>query len=829
MASSPTLPFLLAPPDTAVAEDGTTTLLDSHFQSVNELQLDDLLAQARQRHEQLDANLLVSHKQVESLLADTRNKATLHLEAAQELSLLRHSLVDELTELSQELVSNLSFEEKRSTLLEDLETLHRNLKELTSIRSYAQIIEYALSLSESARRQLEASASSLSPASVSVYHELQKFVSKVSALGSSCEDSGPEQHSLHLISFLENLEIKTWTDMKAVLSNILLASSEKIGWPMPVNYIGVSLEDRNTFEKAFHNLLKFQSLGEKLQIKSSEMEKNGLYPLRALVQPLSLRFKYHFEGTRQTNRTDKPEWYFTHVQNIVHDHRPFMESVVQNLLSSTDYSNIDAWREFVFLLLPMLSRKLRHTIPSLLPHPPLLAHTIYQSLLFDASLREQGFQLHGTSSQKGNADSSKPWAGISEVVLGSSNWFESWLAGENKFAEDQYQTIISSPDAWTIVDDSDEDPSAQDFKPTTSARRIKALIEQITDRYAPLPHCTQRVRFLVTIQLPILNLYYGRISSSLDAYETLSSAFVRAVPGALSVNFGAKTETGGNIDTHRLTGGVEGVQRLCKAFLAATFVEAALEGWGEDLFFLDLWTEINTNQTLREQAEKSSLLPPLTVEKGEALANTIFDELISRYTQVIVRAEDMMIQQIYGEVESSLKAHFHTMDSTESIVVEQPDDVSLSQSLLAPIALLSSHLTFIRSSLPQNAVINLYRRIASRLAEHILHRQVLYRGQFNLRQGRLITAECELWAETCRATLAGRLGGARYRVETPWLRLLQAGRLVGLDGDEWRMVKNASLEDVTGEDWSKLMARVVGVSELNREEVDKVLRRRRDF
>ena len=34
-------------------------------------------------------------------------------------------------------------------------------------------------------------------------------------------------------------------------------------------------------------------------------EKAGLYPLQALVRPVALRFKYHFEGTRPTNRLDK--------------------------------------------------------------------------------------------------------------------------------------------------------------------------------------------------------------------------------------------------------------------------------------------------------------------------------------------------------------------------------------------------------------------------------------------------------------------------------------------------------------------------------------------
>jgi hypothetical protein len=39
-----------------------------------------------------------------------------------------------------------------------------------------------------------------------------------------------------------------------------------------------------------------------------QSEKDGLYPIQTLVQPVSLRFKYHFEGTRQTNRVDKVRW-----------------------------------------------------------------------------------------------------------------------------------------------------------------------------------------------------------------------------------------------------------------------------------------------------------------------------------------------------------------------------------------------------------------------------------------------------------------------------------------------------------------------------------------
>ena len=101
--------------------------------------------------------------------------------------------------------------------------------------------------------------------------------------------------------------------------------------------------------------------GEKLHLPdlAHYSEKDGLYPIQALIQPVSLRFKYHFEGARQTNRVDKvsicirkstavdsiysvwqPEWYFTHVLNVTHEHRSFMENVIQQILSLTKYQDV---------------------------------------------------------------------------------------------------------------------------------------------------------------------------------------------------------------------------------------------------------------------------------------------------------------------------------------------------------------------------------------------------------------------------------------------------------------------------------------------------------
>ena len=49
---------------------------------------------------------------------------------------------------------------------------------------------------------------------------------------------------------------------------------------------------------------------------------------------------------------------------------------------------------------------------------------------------------------------------------------------------DQYMDIISAPDAWLIAEDTSEDDDDavvdRELKPTNSARRVKALVEQVT-------------------------------------------------------------------------------------------------------------------------------------------------------------------------------------------------------------------------------------------------------------------------------------------------------------------------------------------------------------
>ncbi len=180
--------------------------------------------------------------------------------------------------------------DNRPTLLEDIETLHRSLKELESIKQYVQIIQHGLGLrfvllsssslmlkylcSETAVAQVEA-ATTVTTSSVTTFQDLQRFVENGSTRCVGVED-GSDQQKLHVVEFLEKVSERTWIEIKGTLSRYFITNkiravtdqdfskvttaAEKLGWPMSVYYAAASPSDRKSFEDASVNLLKLQTM-----------------------------------------------------------------------------------------------------------------------------------------------------------------------------------------------------------------------------------------------------------------------------------------------------------------------------------------------------------------------------------------------------------------------------------------------------------------------------------------------------------------------------------------------------------------------------------------
>lgn len=74
-------------------------------------------------------------------------------------------------------------------------------------------------------------------------------------------------------------------------------------------------------------------------------------------------------------------------------------------------------------------------------------------------------------------------------------------------------------------------------------------------------------------------------------------------------------------------------------------------------FFLELWTDIVRTSALRVRAEENILMPSPPPVKDAQSEGTVFDELVIQYTRLTDRAEEMVAQHVYSEVEVELRTH----------------------------------------------------------------------------------------------------------------------------------------------------------------------------
>lgn len=161
-------------------------------------------------------------------------------------------------------------------------------------------------------------------------------------------------------------------------------------------------------------------------------------------------------------------------------------------------------------------------------------------LAFDTDLREAGFTLEGTTAiVKRDSHYTKAgiWGGLTEDILENEEWFQSWLEGERRckrifcltnqrvygmlfvVANSQYIDIISDSNAWQIADSDHTvvDEAHNELRPTTSAYRLTALVEQITGMYLSSAHVDN------------LTIHSRTLSSYTEVFLSNTISYSRAV------------------------------------------------------------------------------------------------------------------------------------------------------------------------------------------------------------------------------------------------------------------------------------------------------------
>ncbi|SGY67893.1 BQ5605_C004g02822 [Microbotryum silenes-dioicae] len=709
LAASKFLSTALSPPSTSTSTSTSSTpLTPSHLAATLPL----LLKQQQHQAQTLERQFELSTSRTSQLVLQAKDTLAHLAQRTKESKTNHEALHDALIDHREALVSSVSASttgthedqgDQGGTLRERLMAYSKRREQLKCVLQYFTVLAKAEELGLISLRALQDESL---PGALSGYVQLVEYIRNI-------HDNAP---ALNLMTHLVGMASSVWSQLLKALSARLLQRLEALGWPQPIKE---PLDDYDQatadFRASFTDLLILENIQTKHPLPSSSnsvttQPARPLLALAPLVHPLLLRFRWHFDGDRNTNRIDKPEYPLSHVLNLLSAHDEFLSTEVQTLLDENGFEHVDAIIDFTTLLLPPLAARINHHMPQLLDMPPILAHTIFQILEFDAVLRSRNYLPRGQTSED--------WKGLSELILGRKEWFDHWLSSEKTFFDERYYLAISSPDAWQVVPQDEYDPDSTDAqsetRPTVSALKVADLAHAITDRYRPLP-IQHGLSFLFKVHLPLIATYAERITSSFDAFESLSFGLL---PGALGTTTAA-------------TAGVGGLSRIVRSGISARWMGEKCLEWGEDAFFLELYENVKT-QGVPYALE---LVAKDVLERSEG---TLFDRERRTFEALADRAEDLIVKHVAREVLGELKAYLakrwdyerpsSSLSTSTTITQEHDPDLSLSQELIAPLSLFTTMLKQLVSAYPPSTTTTLYRRISVSLSTSLYDRLLVNRA-----------------------------------------------------------------------------------------------------
>jgi hypothetical protein len=870
--------------------------------------LEAYLAQLTAAHQQTSDTTAQLESQLRAQLLDSLSSVQTLRNTLSSLPDDIASTEDKLLDLCQDLViqgaaasAPQSSRQGVLTLMARLEQLHTAIDQLRKAKDYFTILAQAEDL------RLAAVSSDKdqphSPRALKHLAELDALVRRVDKLSTAGEDAHKAgRDEPKLIAFLRAQRSAALKALRKARCARLSDAIAQSGWADssateptnadpaaadPSTSAGAKLVDSEAVRQAWDDVCALQDSAEHLGLlrratakppsksqpttaKPDAAASDAYQPLlttQCLVEPMLLRFRYHFDGDRSTNRLDKPEWYLSHIAALIRSHAPLFLPAAHGVpgsggavarlnrhyanraVSHRAYRHIDTYAELLHALLTPLRRKLASTMPALLDHPSLLAHTVFQALTFDADLETQFPPALSVLSGAGVRK-------ISDDILGNPEWFQRWLDGEKHFALQRFEEIMDAPDAWAIgSSDSLADDDEQVFystldgnststhessRTTKSARSTMEVLESVSERYRPLPSLSQRLAFVAIVQLPILRSYAQRLTRSLDAFESLSSAFARAMPGEIVASTGPAALVSGASDSDMVKG-LRGLGRLVKALLSAQYVCSEIERWSESAAFVEMAESLGSTDEGRAlalgmrkdegdeenrelDAASLGMLLRRGLKRGAAVARPlaagsnapsadagvgtpkitdvgqkqvlnefgsfgVWEEPRRKFGDIAQRATLAIERLVVSETLEQLRPYVVRRWDQESLLAAGDDQDELeaypTPALVAALAIFSSHLGHLCGVLEREAMLPIYRHIAGSLATALVERVVMAGGskRFNYAGAMRFRRDLERgWLGVVDELASSNNAGSRFgrKPHAPWKPAMDTATLLTL-------------------------------------------------
>ncbi|BCR85628.1 RINT-1 family protein [Aspergillus chevalieri] len=642
--------------------------------------LDSLLNSLRAQHE-LQRKQLAEAQEVLSIATTASND---HVEATRKRA---EAFNEEQADIDRRLRA-ITKSDASDEAAHRFEASMNKLRRLEISRGYVALLKESDELSKEALKNI----SSTPQLALEPHARLKNIVSSLKAAQPAAEGAAP-----HLVDYVEKLVTGLGEHMKQDFTSRLQKNLEQMKWPSKDLQLSEDLlaQWRSNLEL----LLGLQTPDLQGRDVSSEqfgLEPPILLPLEVMVHPLELRFKYHFSGDKPTNRLDKPEYFLAHVLDLMNTYGGFFASYLQPIFDERaqivgpdlEWNFCNAPHAFITALLPMIRQKTKTLLPQISNHPQLLSHFVHELMNFDTGVRESWNYLPDPYSNDN-------WKGITWEVLTKQGWFGRWLEVEKDFALARYKDIIDTPDSGHIDYEGVEISAT---KPTKAAIRVNDLLETITDRYQPLTSFGQKLRFLIDIQITIFDQFHERLGSALEAYLAMTSTIGRTVQGS---------ERQASVE------GVAGLERLCRVFGSAEYLEKKMEDWSNDVFFVELWTELQ--ERVKQNKNNKHLTGDMSVadvasRTSQAVAfgqakddqsdsdGALFDETASAYRRLRLQSESIITSTITSNTLSALKPYSRVSTWT-TLSTGSSSSLPPSADLAPAMRTLSTNISFLSRAL----------------------------------------------------------------------------------------------------------------------------------
>ncbi|TLD29102.1 hypothetical protein PspLS_03343 [Pyricularia sp. CBS 133598] len=590
-----------------------------------------------------------------------------------------------------------------------LEPPMHQLHRVNLARDYLKLLHDIEGLRRQARDHLPADPK----AALLPYSRLKQLSSRLAELQGMADGA-----ATHLVAHVAGVADALWDEMKQIMSDemkVLLAARR---WPAEVQPdLVVDEEWRGCFEK----LLDLQ-VPEVLYSPPDVVL--SLLPIDVMAQIWVKEFRFHFlsDGRPTSNNRLIGQHCFPWVIRLVSTWEDFFRENFGHSLASrfieTSVSSkmiyLDPVCALITCLLPVLREKIMAAAEEAILDPSFLSSFMTQLMGFDDELRTR-FGYDG-------GDSDSDWDGLTAEVLNLH--FTKWLQAEKDFALERFEGIMDSADARKI--DYDYGGPGK-TKPTFGAVRVSDLLRSVTSQYERVRRFSHKLRFLIDIQVAILDDFHDRLRGSLEFYYSLTSTVGRTLHGATAEQLASLEGTGA-------------LETLCKVYGSADHIANALEDWSNEEFFVVFWEELQARAKKTEDQENlaGGLSYDNVKDKTSASigddgdGGVIFDETIAAYSARRKAARDFLVSALVDSHQEAFRPYLKRTQWTtisDDPAQADPYQLPITAELDEPLRILKRNLEFVNRALSTAAFRRVWREALDKLDETLWH-DVLTRHSF---------------------------------------------------------------------------------------------------